>query len=234
METLQELLDGSTTPLWSALLLGLMTAVSPCPLATNIAAVGYLGHDATNRHRVFLAGLCYTLGRVLTYTVLGMVLIPLLRRGADLFDAERMLARYGEVLPPAVLLLFGVLLLLGDRLKLPRIGRINGEAPRSNGYGGALLLGALFALAFCPTSALFYFGMLLPMAAAETGGWLLPALYAVATGLPVAAAAWILVYGAAGIGVFYNRMQRLQKGLTLLVGGGMILAGIYYAILLIS
>ena len=234
METLQELLDGSTTPLWSALLLGLMTAVSPCPLATNIAAVGYLGHDATNRHRVFLAGLCYTLGRVLTSTVLGMVLIPLLRRGADLFDAERMLARYGEVLPPAVLLLFGVLLLLGDRLKLPRIGRINGEAPRSNGYGGALLLGALFALAFCPTSALFYFGMLLPMAAAETGGWLLPALYAVATGLPVAAAAWILAYGAAGIGVFYNRMQRLQKGLTLLVGGGMILAGIYYAILLIS
>lgn len=234
METLQELLDGSTTPLWSALLLGLMTAVRPCPLATNIAAVGYLGHDATNRHRVFLAGLCYTLGRVLTYTVLGMVLIPLLRRGADLFDAERMLARYGEVLPPAVLLLFGVLLLLGDRLKLPRIGRINGEAPRSNGYGGALLLGALFALAFCPTSALFYFGMLLPMAAAETGGWLLPALYAVATGLPVAAAAWILAYGAAGIGVFYNRMQRLQKGLTLLVGGGMILAGIYYAILLIS
>ena len=86
METLQELLDGSTTPLWSALLLGLMTAVSPCPLATNIATVGYLGHDATNRHRVFLAGLCYTLGRVLTYTVLGMVLIPLLRRGADLFD----------------------------------------------------------------------------------------------------------------------------------------------------
>lgn len=234
METLQELLDGSTTPLWSALLLGLMTAVSPCPLATNIAAVGYLGHDATNRHQVFLAGLCYTLGRVLTYTVPGMVLIPLLRRGADFFDAERMLARYGEVLPPAVLLLFGVLLLLGDRLKLPRIGRINGEAPRSNGYGGALLLGALFALAFCPTSALFYFGMLLPMAAAETGGWLLPALYAVATGLPVAAAAWILAYGAAGIGVFYNRMQRLQKGLTLLVGGGMILAGIYYAILLIS
>lgn len=113
METLQELLDGSTTPLWSALLLGLMTAVSPCPLATNIAAVGYLGHDATNRHQVFLAGLCYTLGRVLTYTVLGMVLIPLLRRGADLFDVERMLARYGEVLPPAVLLLFGVLLLLG-------------------------------------------------------------------------------------------------------------------------
>ena len=234
METLQELLDGSTTPLWSALLLGLMTAVSPCPLATNIAAVGYLGHDATNRHRVFLAGLCYTLGRVRTYAVLGMVLIPLLRRGADLFDAERMIARYGEVLPPAVLLLFGVLLLLGDRLKLPRIGRINGEAPRSNGYGGALLLGALFALAFCPTSALFYFGMLLPMAAAETGGWLLPALYAVATGLPVAAAAWILAYGAAGIGVFYNRMQRLQNGLTLLVGGGMILAGIYYAILLIS
>lgn len=116
METLQHLLDGNTTPLWSALLLGLMTAVSPCPLATNIAAVGYIGYNAENRHRVFLAGLCYTLGRILACTALGIALIPLLRRGASLFAAERLLARYGEVLLPATLLLFGVLLLFGDRL----------------------------------------------------------------------------------------------------------------------
>ena len=86
----------------------------------------------------------------------------------------------------------------------------------------------LFSLTFCPTSALLYFGMLLPMAAAEPAGWMLPALYAAAAGLPVAAAAWILAYGASGIGTFYNRMQSLQRGLTRLVGGGMILAGIYY------
>ena len=208
METLQHLLDGSTTPLWSALLLELMTAVSPCPLATNIAAVGYIGHNAENRHRVFLAGLCYTLGRILACTALGIALIPLLRRGASLFAVERLLARYGEVLLPATLLLFGVL--------------------RCNGCGGALLLGILFSLTFCPTSALLYFGMVLPMAAAEPAGWMLPALYAAAAGLPVAAAAWILAYGASGIGTFYNRMQSLQRGLTRLVGGGMILAGIYY------
>ena len=226
METLQHLLDGSTTPLWSALLLGLMTAVSPCPLATNIAAVGYIGHNAENRHRVFLAGLYYTLGRILACTALGIALIPLLRRGASLFAVERLLARYGEVLLPATLLLFGVLLLFGDRLSLPLRGGSSRKGLRCNGCGGALLLGILFSLTFCPTSALLYFGMLLPMAAAEPAGWMLPALYAAAaTGSP---AAWILAYGASGIGTFYNRMQSLQRGLTRLVGGGMILAGIYY------
>lgn len=216
METLQHLLDGSTTPLWSALLLGLMTAI------------GYIGHNAENRHRVFLAGLCYTLGRILACTALGIALIPLLRRGASLFAVERLLARYGEVLLPATLLLFGVLLLFGDRLSLPLRGGNGGKVLRCNGCGGALLLGILFSLTFCPTSALLYFGMLLPMAAAEPAGWMLPALYAAATGLPVAAAAWILAYGASGIGTFYNRMQSLQRGLTRLVGGGMIFAGIYY------
>ena len=146
METLQHLLDGSTTPLWSALLLGLMTAVSPCPLATNIAAVGYIGHNAENRHRVFLAGLCYTLGRILACTALGIALIPLLRRGASLFAVERLLARYGEVLLPATLLLFGVLLLFGDRLSLPLRGGSGRKVLRCNGCGGALLLGILFSL----------------------------------------------------------------------------------------
>ena len=228
METLQHLLDGSTTPLWSALRRGRRPAVSPCPLATNIAAVGYIGHNAENRHRVFLAGLCYTLGRILACTALGIALIPLLRRGASLFAVERLLARYGEVLLPATLLLFGVLLLFGDRLSLPLRGGSGRKVLRCNGCGGALLLGILFSLTFCPTSALLYFGMLLPMAAAEPAGWMLPALYAAAAGLPVAAAAWILAYGASGIGTFYNRMQSLQRGLTRLVGGGMILAGIYY------
>lgn len=174
MEPLQHLLDGSTTPLWSALLLGLMTAVSPCPLATNIAAVGYIGHNAENRHRVFLAGLCYTLGRILACTALGIALIPLLRRGASLFAVERLLARYGEVLLPATLLLFGVLLLFGDRLSLPLRGGSGRKVLRCNGCGGALLLGILFSLTFCPTSALLYFGMLLPMAAAEPAGGCCP------------------------------------------------------------
>ena len=91
------------------------------------------------------------------------------------------------------------------------------------------LLGVLFALAFCPTSGLFYFGMLIPMSAAEPGGYLLPIVYAVATGLPVILVAWILAYSVAGIGKFYNRIQVFQKWFNRVVAVLFIAVGIYYA-----
>lgn len=78
MNWLQTLLDNSTTPVLTAFLLGLITALSPCPLATNIAAISFIGKDIENHHRIFLNGLLYTLGRVLAYTILGFVLIIIL------------------------------------------------------------------------------------------------------------------------------------------------------------
>ena len=69
MEWLQALLDNSSTPVLTAFLLGLLTAISPCPLATNIAAIGYIGKDIEDRRRVFLSGLLYTAGRIVAYTV---------------------------------------------------------------------------------------------------------------------------------------------------------------------
>ena len=205
MECLQHLLDGSTVPILTAFLLGLLTAVSPCPLATNIAAVGYISKDLENRRRVFLNGLLYTLGRVATYTLLGAVLIA-----------------------PA-LILIGLFMLFGHRLNLPNFGFSGrGERMGRGGGWGALLLGILFSLAFCPTSGVFYFGMLIPMSAAETGGYLLPAVFAVATGLPVVIVAWLLAYSVAGLGAFYNRMQAIQKWLSRIVGLLFIAVGIYY------
>ena len=94
-----------------------------------------------------------------------------------------------------------------------------------------MLLGALFALAFCPTSGVFYFGMLMPMAAAETGGYLLPVVFALATGLPVIVVAWILAYSIAGLGKFYNRIQVFQKWFNRVVAVLFIVVGIYYAII---
>ena len=88
MEWLQTLLDNSTTPALTALLLGLLTAVSPCPLATNIAAIGFIGKDIENRRRIFLNGLLYTLGRVIAYTLLGIVLILILKEGSSLFGIQ--------------------------------------------------------------------------------------------------------------------------------------------------
>lgn len=109
MEWLQSLLDNSTTPALIAFLLGLLTAVSPCPLATNIAAIGYIGKEVENRKTVFRKGLLYTLGRIVAYTALGCVLIMVLEEGASLFGIQKVIGKYGEMLLPPVLIVAWIL-----------------------------------------------------------------------------------------------------------------------------
>lgn len=122
MEWLQSLLDSSTTPAVTAFLLGLLTALSPCPLATNIAAIGYIGKRIGNRKGVFLQGLLYALGRTIAYTLLGVVLIAVLRSGASVFGIQNFIATYGEMALPPALLLIGLFMLFGNRINLPSFG----------------------------------------------------------------------------------------------------------------
>lgn len=233
MEWLQTLLDSSTTPALTAFLLGLLTAISPCPLATNIAAIGFIGKDIENRRRIFRNGLLYTLGRVVAYTVLGIVLILILKEGASLFGIQQFIGRYGEVVLAPALLLIGVFMLLGNKLRLPSFGfNGSGEGLARKGGWGALLLGMLFALAFCPTSGVFYFGILIPMSATAAAGYLLPALFAVATTLPVLTVAWILAFSVQHISSFYGKILTVQKWLNRIVGGLFVIIGIYYCILM--
>lgn len=233
MEWLQTLLDSSTTPALTAFLLGLLTAISPCPLATNIAAIGFIGKDIENRRRIFRNGLLYTLGRVVAYTVLGIVLILILKEGASLFGIQKFIGKYGELVLGPALLLIGVFMLLGNNLRLPSFGfNDSGEGLARKGGWGALLLGMLFALAFCPTSGVFYFGILIPMSATAAAGYLLPALFAVATALPVLTVAWILAFSVQHIGRFYGKIQAVQKWLNRIVGGLFIIIGLYYCILM--
>lgn len=230
MEYLQNLLDGSTVPVVTAFLLGLLTAISPCPLAANITAIGYIGRDITDRSRIFRDGLLYALGRIAAYTLLGAVLIAVLREGASMFALQKAISRYGEMLLAPALILIGLFMLFGHKLNLPQFGFSGGDRIEKRGGWGALLLGVLFAMAFCPTSGVFYFGMLIPMSAAETGGYLLPVVFAIATGLPVIIVAWILAYSVAGLGKFYNRMQVFQKWMNKIIALLFIAVGIYYAI----
>ena len=230
MDFLQNLLDNSNIPVITAFLLGLLTAISPCPLATNITAIGFISKDIGNRNKIFLGGLLYTLGRVVAYTVLGIILISILKEGSSMFSLQKGINEYSEMLIAPVLIFVGVFMLFGDRLNLPKFGFSGtGRTEKLKGNLGSLLLGVLFALAFCPTSGLFYFGMLIPMSATELGGYLLPVVYAVATGLPVVLVAWILAYSVAGIGKFYNRIQIFQKWFNRVVAALFIAVGIYYA-----
>lgn len=231
MEWLQSLLDSSSTPVLTAFLLGLLTSISPCPLATNIAAIGFIGKNIENRQRIFFNGLLYTLGRAVAYTALGIVLLMVLQSGSSLFGIQKFVGKYGEMLLGPALLLIGAFMLVGDRLNLPKFGfNGNGEGLARRGGTGAFLLGMLFAMAFCPTSGIFYFGMLIPMAATATAGWLLPLVFAIATALPVLVVAWILAFSVGKIGSFYGKMQVIQKWLNRIVGGVFTAIGIYYCI----
>ncbi len=230
MDFLQNILDNSQVPILTAFVLGLLTAVSPCPLATNITAIGYIGRDMGSRRRLFWSGVLYTVGRIIAYSVLGAILIYILRSGADMFSIQKGVSKWGEMLVAPVMLLIGLFMLFGDRFSLPKFGFSgNLESNKLKGLWGSLLLGMLFAMAFCPTSGVLYFGMLIPMSAQATTGYLLPIVFASATGLPVIMVAWILAYSVSEVGKFYNRMKIFQKWFNLIVALLFIAVGLYYA-----
>lgn len=230
MDILQTWLEGSEVPVLTAFLLGLLTAVSPCPLATNITAIGFISKDIDSKDRTFLLGILYTIGRMVAYSLLGALLIWMLRRGFDTFDLQSKVSQWGEMLLSPVLIVMGLVMLFGDRLPLSGFGlNASEKSGRLRGAWGSLLLGILFAMAFCPTSGMFYFGMLIPMSASATGGYALPAVYALATGLPVVIVAWIIAYSIGNIAGFYKKMQVFQKWLNRMVAVLFIIVGIYYA-----
>lgn len=233
MEWIQSLIDAGAAPLLVALLLGFMTAISPCPLATNITAVGYIGKSVGSSRKVLLGGLMYTLGRVVSYTVLGVAIVAMVRGGSSAFGLQRFVSEWGEKIIGPLMQLVGLFMLLGSRLRLGGFGvSTGGEQLADKGSLGAFLLGALFALAFCPSSAVFFFGMLIPVSVTAAEGYLLPSVFAVATSLPVVAVAWVFAFGTSGIGHFYKSMNRIQKWLNIIVGILFVAIGIYFTVIL--
>ena len=161
MEILQNLLDSTNIPFLSAFILGIMTAISPCPLATNITAIGFISKDIEDRKKIFINGLWYTLGRAVSYTGIGVILFF----GASKFHVSRFFQMNGEKLLGPLLILVGILMFDFIKIKFPGLGkfgeRMEKREHKNNGWN-ALLLGILFALAFCPYSGVLYFGMLIP------------------------------------------------------------------------
>ena len=233
MEWLQSILDDGATPALTAFILGLLTAISPCPLATNIAAIGFIGKIIEDKTAIFKRGIYYTTGRILAYTVLGIILITVLRGGASMFGIQKAVSQWGELLIGPILLVIGLFMLSGHRISLPKFGFSGGDKSEnlaSKGVWGALLLGILFALAFCPSSGVFYFGMLIPMSVTANAGWIMPVIFAIATSLPVLIVAWILAFSVEHIGIVYGTLQSIQKWLNIIVGCIFVIVGIYYCI----
>jgi len=230
MEFLQNLATESQYPLLAALALGLMTAISPCPLATNISAIGYISKDLRSKRKVFLNGLYYTLGRVVSYTVLGLILIFILKQGSSIFKLQKAIGYYGEMFIGPLLIIFGVFMLdiIKINLSLSGKGMSSKMEKKSGGSWGAFFLGVVFALAFCPYSGLLYFGGLIPLSVSSTGGYFFPIVFAIATGLPVIIFAWILAFSISGIGSVYNKIKTFEFWFRRVVAVIFIIVGLYF------
>lgn len=227
MELLQKILENSQYAFLTAAILGLMTAISPCPLATNISAIGYISRDLDNRRRVFLNGLVYTLGRAITYVGIAFVIFF----GASQMDISGWFQRWGEKILGPALIIIGLLMLDFVRLKLPgSMGSFTekiGVKGRKS-YLNTLLLGILFAMAFCPYSGVLYFVMLIPMSVASAEGLYLPLVFAVATGIPVIIFAWLLAYAVGNVGKVYSALKSFELWFRRVVAILFIGVGVWY------
>ncbi len=213
----------------SAVWLGILTSVSPCPLATNVAAISYVGRRVGNSGKVMLAGLLYTLGRSLTYLILGIILVNSLLAAPSV---SHFLQAYMNKLLGPILILVGMFLL--ELLTFSTKGSIAGERVQQrvagSGVWGAALLGFLFALSFCPVSAALFFGSLLPLAIKHESAVILPVLYGFGTALPVSIFAVLLAVGAESVGRAFNIVTKLEFWGRRVTGIIFILVGIYYCL----
>ncbi|MBK8807537.1 MAG: sulfite exporter TauE/SafE family protein [Bacteroidales bacterium] len=227
MEFLQSILENSQYSFITALVLGLMTAISPCPLATNISAIGFISRDITDKRRVFMNGLIYTLGRAISYTAIAV----LLYFGANKMNISMIFQGWGEKILGPVLIIIGLFMLNVIKIKLPGVSNLTdkiGENSKGS-FWSTLLLGMLFALAFCPYSGVLYFAMLIPMTISSASGLYLPVIFAIATGLPVILFAWLLAYAVGNVGSFYTRIKTFEVWFRRVVAVLFIVVGIYYS-----
>ena len=218
-------------PTLSALLLGLITAISPCPLATNIAAIAYVSRKVKERRYAVITGALYTLGRMFSYSVIGVIIIV---AGLEIPGVASFLQDFGEQALGPILIVVGVIMLIADRISLGLAGgKLSALGAKVADWGmlGGFLLGALFALAFCPYSAALFFGLLIPLALKSAGGVTLPAVYAIGTGLPVLVFGVLISLGVARVSTWLNAVTRAEKIIRVAVSIIFIGVGIYLVVL---
>lgn len=198
----------SSVPVVAAFFIGLMTAMSPCPLATNITAIAYVSRKLEDSRHTLLVGLLYAAGRTAGYVAIAAAIVY---AGLNVQAISFFLQDYGEMILGPLLLVLGILML--DIIDIPLPGGGNHlttlmETYSEKGFVGSFILGFLFALSFCPFSAVLFFGMLIPIALKTGDALLIPAVFGIATALPVIVVSVLL---ARGVGQAARFMQRVQS-----------------------
>ena len=231
MNFLNTIFENSQFPILSAFILGLMTAISPCPLATNITAIGYISKDFNDRKQVLIRSVIFIIGRAITYTSIGLLIFF----GASQFTISGFIQQWGEKLLGPLLIIVGLFMIgiIKPNFKGVRIlGKIALQL-NQNRYIDVLLMGIVLALAFCPYSGVLYFGMLMPLTLtnASGSGFYLPFVFAIATGIPALIFTWFIAYSASNISKNFNDVKSFEKVFRKIVAVLFIGIGIYYIII---
>jgi cytochrome c biogenesis protein CcdA len=227
MDWINYLIDSYNIPLLSAFLIGVMTSISPCPLATNITAIAFISKDIKTPKHTLLNGLFYTLGRGISYTLLA----TLIYFGLSSFKISSIFQGWGDKFLGPVLIIIG--LIMADVIKI-NIKTNNQTIEKvklwlaSKGYFGSLLLGMLFALAFCPYSGVLFFGVLIPMVLKSNESLLLPPMFALGTGLPVIIFSFLIAFSAQKISFVFNQVQKFEAIIRKIISIVFVLVGLYY------
>jgi len=222
-------MDSFALAIGSAFWLGLLTSISPCPLATNIAAISFVGRDAGRTSRVLYAGILYAAGRVLAYTLIGGLVVAsvLSAPGVSLWLQSNISLFMGPLLVLVGMVLLGLIELpisTGSGLNRVR------ERIQKMGMAGSVLLGILFALSFCPVSAALFFGSLIPLAVSHDSSMLLPAVYGIGTGIPVIVFAIALSLGAKSLGTLFQKVTATEQKIRFGTGVVILLIGVWLTV----
>lgn len=226
-----ESMGENNIPIIAAFFIGLMTAISPCPLATNITAVAYISRRIENSRHTLMVVFLYTLGRAFTYAGLASLIVHI---GVNTQQIASFVQSYGERLLGPLLIIIGLVMLEVVRLDFLSVGnRLGGlkEALAEKGYLGSFLLGVIFALAFCPFSGVLYFGMLIPLALNFKDGVIIPSVFAFATGLPVILSSLLIARGISKLGEMMNKVQTVEKWVRKIAAVVFIVVGAYYTLI---
>ena len=227
MEWLNNLAQNREAPLFAAFALGLLTAISPCPLATNISATAYIAKTIRQKHFVLLSGLLYTIGRMFTYSIIGVVIYF----GASKFQVAKLIQGNGEKFVGPIMIVIGLIMLNIIKLDFLFKGNLTEKLSdkfKDKGLLGAFLLGVVFALAFCPYSGALFFAMLIPLTLSSSAGLILPIVFSIGTGLPVIFFAFVIAYSMEKMGLYFKAITSIEKVMRILAGITFVLTGLYY------
>ena len=210
------LLQSTDLPLLAAFALGMLVALNPCQLAISISALAYEYRNGKS----LTDGIVYALGRTLTYTLLGWITMCLIGGGSNIAGLQNVLSK-AEIAIPYVLIVIGIYLISRTFRHHHHDGEHchnSGRIIKRNGPLGSLILGMTLALAFCPESAIFYFGMMIPLSITSTVGAAVPLVFGLAASMPVVLMAWLMQKAVNGAERFSHSFEHFQQWLNGITG----------------